>query len=132
MGRATYPDAKELAITADGGGSNPSRARLWKLELPRFADRTGLAISVSHFPLGTSKWNKIEHGLFCHITENWRGQPLVDHETIVQLIGSVRTRQGLTVQARLDTKKYPTGIKVTDEDMERILITRDTFHGEWN
>lgn len=132
MGRRVYPDATELLITADGGGSNSARARLWKLELQRFADRTGLAISVSHFPPGTSKWNKIEHRLFCHITENWRGRPLVDHETVVQLIGSVRTSTGLTVTATLDTRSYPAGIKVSDEEMDGLFILHETFHGEWN
>jgi hypothetical protein len=107
MGKKTYPETRELLITADAGGSNSARARLWKVELQRFADRTGLTISVSHFPPGTSKWNKIEHRLFCHITENWRGRPLTDHETIVQLIGSVRTASGLTVRAKLDTRTYP-------------------------
>ncbi len=132
MGRRAYPDATELLITADGGGSNASRSRLWKLELQCFADRSGLAISVSHFPPGTSKWNKIEHRLFCHITENWRGRPLIDHETVVQLIGSVRTTAGLTVKAKLDTREYPTGIKVSDAEMDALLITREAFHGEWN
>ena len=132
MGKRAYPDATELLITADGGGSNSSRARLWKIELQQFADRTGLAISVSHFPPGTSKWNKIEHRLFCHITENWRGRPLVDRETVVQLIGSVRTTAGLVVKAQLDTREYPTGIKVSNDDMERLVITTETFHGEWN
>jgi hypothetical protein len=132
MGKRAYPDAKELFITADGGGSNSSRARLWKTELQRFADRTGLAISVSHFPPGTSKWNKIEHRLFCHITENWRGRPLIDHETVVQLIGSVRTRTGLTVRAKLDKREYPIGVKVSDADMDKLLITREPFHGDWN
>ena len=132
MGKRAYPDATELLITADGGGSNSSRARLWKIELQQFADRTGLAISVSHVPPGTSKWNKIEHRLFCHITENWRGRPLVDRETVVQLIGSVRTTAGLVLKAQLDTREYPTGIKVSNDDMERLVITTETFHGEWN
>lgn len=132
MGKRVYPHASELLITADGGGSNAARSRLWKVELQRFADRSGLAISVSHFPPGTSKWNKIEHRLFCHITENWRGRPLVDRETVVQLIGSVRTTAGLTVKAKLDTRHYPTGIKVSDAEMEDLLITREPFHGEWN
>ena len=132
MGKRAYPDAKELLITADGGGSNASRARLWKLELQRFADRSGLAISVSHFPPGTSKWNKIEHRMFCHITENWRGRPLVDHETVVQLIGSVRTSTGLTIKAKLDTGTYATGIKVSNDQMDNLLITREAFRGEWN
>jgi hypothetical protein len=132
MGKKTYPDARELLITADAGGSNSARARLWKVELQRFADRTGLTISVSHFPPGTSKWNKIEHRLFCHITENWRGRPLTDHETIVQLIGSVRTASGLTVKAKLDTQTYPLGVKVPDADMDHLLLTRAAFHGDWN
>jgi hypothetical protein len=132
MGRRAYPDATELLITADGGGSNGSRCRLWKKELQLFAHRTGLAITVCHFPPGTSKWNKIEHRLFCHITENWRGRPLVDHETIVQSIASVRTTTGLVVRAALDAREYPKGIKVTDEEMDQLLITTDPFHGEWN
>jgi Rhodopirellula transposase DDE domain len=132
MGKKTYPDATELLITADGGGSNGYRARLWKLELQRLADRTGLTIGVSHFPPGTSKWNKIEHKLFCHITENWRGRPLVDHETIVQLIGSVRTTTGLRVKAKLDTGTYATGIAVPDADMDDLHIIPDPFHGDWN
>ena len=132
MGKKVYPDATELFITADAGGSNGYRPRLWKLELQQFADKTGLKVSVSHFPPGTSKWNKIEHRLFCHITENWRGRPLIDHETVVQLIGNVRTAAGLEVKARLDTRTYPTGIAVTKTDMEEVLITRDPFHVEWN
>ena len=132
MGKKTYPEATELLITADAGGSNGYRSRLWKAELQRFADRTGLAVSVSHFPPGTSKWNKIEHRLFCHITENWRGRPLVDHETVVRLIGSVRTSKGLTVRAKLDTGTYPTGIEVPNSEMEGINIVRDRFHGDWN
>jgi hypothetical protein len=132
MGRRAYPAATELLITADGGGSNGSRCRLWKTELQGFADRTGLAISVRHFPPGTSKWNKIEHRLFCHVTENWRGRPLVDHETVVRTIGSVRTAAGLIVKAGLDTREYATGIKVADEEMDRLRITHATFHGEWN
>jgi len=132
MGKKAYPDATELLITADGGGSNGYRSRLWKVELQRFADRSGLIIGVSHFPPGTSKWNKIEHRLFCHITENWRGRPLVDHETIVQLIGSVRTTKGLFVKAKLDTGSYETGIKVPDRKMDNLNIVYETFHGDWN
>lgn len=132
MGKRTYPAARELLITADAGGSNSARARLWKTTLQRFADRTGLAISVSHFPPGTSKWNKIEHRLFCHIPENWRGRPLVDHETVVQLIGRVRTTTGLTVRAQLDTREYPLGVKVSDVEMDRLRLTRSDFHGDWN
>jgi hypothetical protein len=132
MGKQAYPDAQTLLITADAGGSNSARSRLWKVELQRFADRSGLAISVSHFPPGTSKWNKIEHRLFCHITENWRGRPLVDHETVVQLIGNVRTTAGLTVKAKLDTRAYPLGVKVPDADLDAVLLTPDEFHGNWN
>jgi hypothetical protein len=132
MGRRAYPGATELLITADGGGSNGSRCRLWKTELQDFADRTGLTIRVCHFPPGTSKWNKIEHRLFCHITENWRGRPLVDHETVVQSIGSVRTTTGLVVKAGLDTRTYATGIKVSDAAMDQLRITTADFHGEWN
>lgn len=132
MGKKAYPDATELLITADGGGSNGYRSRLWKLELQRLADRTGLTIGVSHFPPGTSKWNKIEHRLFCHITENWRGRPLVDHETIVQLIGSVRTSTGLSVKSKLDIRTYQTGITVSDAQMDQLNIVAATFHGEWN
>ena len=132
MGKKTYPDARALLITADAGGSNSARARLWKVELQRFADRTGLTISVSHFPPGTSKWNKIEHRLFCHITENWRGRPLIDHEAVVQLIGSVRTTTGLTVKAKLDTRTYPLGVKVPNAEMDNLLLTRAEFHGDWN
>jgi Rhodopirellula transposase DDE domain len=132
MGKKAYPDATELLITADGGGSNGYRSRLWKLELQRFADRTGLTIGVSHFPPGTSKWNKIEHRLFCHITENWRGRPLIDHETIVHLIGSVRTTKGLFVKAKLDTRTYETGIIVRDAEMDDLNIVYEAFHGDWN
>jgi hypothetical protein len=132
MGKQTYPTATDLLITADAGGSNSARSRAWKVELQRFADRSGLTISVSHFPPGTSKWNKIEHRLFCHITENWRGRPLVDHETVVQLIGSVRTTTGLTVTARLDRRPYPAGVKVPDAEMDRLDLTPADFHGEWN
>jgi hypothetical protein len=132
MGKKTYPNATELLITADGGGSNGYRSRGYKAHLQNLADRTGLSIGVSHFPPGTSKWNKIEHRLFCHITENWRGRPLVDHETIVNLIGSVRTSQGLVVKAKLDLRSYPTGTVISDEQLASINIVRDEFHGEWN
>ena len=132
MGKKAYPEATELLITADGGGSNGSRSRLWKLELQRFADRTGLTIGVSRFPPGRSKWNKIEHRLFCHITENWRGRPLIDHETIVQLIGSVRTSKGLVVKANLDTRTYETGISVPKSKMDDLNIVPEAFHGDWN
>lgn len=132
MGKKAYPEATELLITADGGGSNGYRSRLWKVELQGLADRTGLTIGVSHFPPGTSKWNKIEHRLFCHITENWRGRPLVDHETIVQLIGSVRTSSGLSVKAKLDTRSYQTGITIADAQMDQLNIVSEAFHGDWN
>jgi hypothetical protein len=132
MGKTAYPDATELLITADGGGSNGARCRLWKVELQRLADRTGLTIGVSHFPPGTSKWNKIEHRFFCHITENWRGRPLVDHETVVQLIGAVRTSSGLSVKAQLDTRSYQTGIPTADAQMEQLNLVPECFHGDWN
>jgi len=132
MGREHYPDAAELLITADGGGSNGYRLRLWKFALQRFADTTGLTVRVCHFPPGTSKWNKIEHRMFAFISLNWRGQPLTSHEVIVNLIGSTRTRTGLTIQAALDTAVYPTGVKVSDEDLSKINLARDAFHGEWN
>jgi hypothetical protein len=132
MGGATYPAAKELLITADGGGSNGSRSRLWKTELQRLADETGLTIAVCHFPPGTSKWNKIEHRMFCHITQNWRGRPLISHEVIVNLIGNTTTQTGLTIRAELDREAYPTGIKVSDAELAAVRLQRDEFHGEWN
>lgn len=132
MGKPLYPEAKELIITADGGGSNGSRVRLWKLELQHLSDELGIPIRVSHFPPGTSKWNKIEHRLFSHISMNWRGKPLVSHEVIVNLIAATRTRKGLKVRAELDPRPYPKGIKVTDEEFAAIRISRDEFHGEWN
>ena len=132
MGCHTYPDARRLLITADGGGSNGSRSRLWKFELQRLADALGLCISVCHFPPGTSKWNKIEHRMFCHITQNWRGRPLVSHEVVVNLIGATTTRDGLAIRSELDDGRYPTGRQVTDAQMNDLLIRRDPFHGEWN
>ncbi len=132
MGRARYPKATELLITADGGGSNSSRCRLWKIALQELADATGLTLHVSHFPPGTSKWNKIEHRLFCHVTQNWRGRPLVSHELVVKLIGSTTTSAGLKVRAALDTGRYESGIKVSDEALDAVRIKRDDFHGEWN
>lgn len=132
MGRATYPQATQLLITADGGGSNSSRTHLWKWELQRWADQSGLTLQVCHFPPGTSKWNQIEHRLFSAITQNWRGQPLVSYETLVQLIGATHTRTGLTVQATLDTHAYPTGIKISDEQMTHVHLQKADFHGEWN
>lgn len=132
MGREAYPKAGRLLITADGGGSNGARVRLWKIELQMFANETGLVVSVCHFPPGTSKWNKIEHRLFSYISQNWRGKPLVSHEVIVNLIASTTTRTGLIVKCELDTKKYPKGIKVSDEELRQVNIVRDEFHGEWN
>lgn len=132
MGQELYPGARELLITADGGGSNGSRVRLWKLELQKLANELGIPIRVSHFPPGTSKWNKIEHRLFSYISMNWRGKPLVSHETIVNLIATTTTRKGLKVRAELDSGHYPKGIKVTDEEFETVRILREDFHGEWN
>jgi hypothetical protein len=132
MGQARYPNATELMITADGGGSNSSRCRLWKIALQELADATGLTLNVCHFPPGTSKWNKIEHRLFCHVTQNWRGRPLVSHDLIVKLIANTTTRTGLKVKAALDTDRYESGIKVTDRELEAVCIKRDEFHGEWN
>jgi hypothetical protein len=131
-GRRLYPQARELLVTADSGGSNGSRLRLWKLELQKLADETGLTIAVCHFPPGTSKWNKVEHRLFSFISTNWKGQPLQDYETIVRLIARTTTAKGLSVICRLDRRKYPTGIKVTAEQMKHIHLKRDKFHGEWN
>jgi hypothetical protein len=131
-GRKLYPKTRDLLITADGGGSNGSRLRLWKLELQKLANETGLAIAVCHFPPGTSKWNKIEHRLFSFISSNWRGEPLRDYETIVQLIARTTTAKGLKVTCRLDRRKYPTGRKVTDEEMKRVNLERGRFHGDWN
>ena len=132
MGRERYPDMKQLMITADGGGSNGSRVRLFKVELQALADEASLTIRVCHYPPGTSKWNKIEHRLFCHITQTWRGKPLVSRETVVELIASTTTRTGLTVHCELDTREYPKGIKVGDDEMAALNITGDTFHPEWN
>jgi Rhodopirellula transposase DDE domain len=132
MGRPVYPEARELLITADAGGSNGSRNRLWKVCLQDLADETGLQVAVCHFPPGTSKWNKIEHRMFCHITENWRGQPLVSRAVVVNLIGGTRTRTGLRVEAGADTNTYEQGIKVTDQEMESVRLKRDKFHGDWN
>ena len=131
-GSSLYSKARALLITADGGGSNGSRLRLWKLELQKFADETGLSISVCHFPPGTSKWNKVEHRLFSFISSNWRGEPLRDYETIVNLISRTTTAKGLQVTCRLDRRKYPTGRKVTDEEIKRVNLKRNTFHGDWN
>ena len=132
MGQPLYPRATALLITADGGGSNSCRNRLWKVALQRLADELGLAISVCHFPPGTSKWNKIEHRLFSQIAVNWRGRPLTSLEVIVQLIGDTRTETGLQVRAELDNSCYPTGTKVTDEELAAVRLRRAKFHGEWN
>jgi hypothetical protein len=132
MGGVRYPKAKEMLIIADSGGSNSARARLWKVELQHLADETGLRMAVSHLPPGTSKWNKIEHRMFCHITHNWRGRPLESREVIVNLIGSTTTAKGLHIQASLDMADYSTGIKVRDEELEALNLKRDDFHGEWN
>jgi hypothetical protein len=132
MGRPAYPRAAELLITADGGGSNGTRSRLWKVCLQRLADELGLRVSVCHLPPGTSKWNKIEHRMFCHITKNWRGRPLTSRAVVVNLIGNTRTAAGLEIHAELDEKEYPTGVKVTDEEMAGVRIKRNAFHGEWN
>jgi hypothetical protein len=132
MGHQVYLEARELLVTADSGGSNSSRSRLWKVCLQKLADELGLKIHVCHFPPGTSKWNKIEHRMFCHITENWRGRPLVSHEVVVNLIGSTRTGTGLRIQAELDTTSYETGVKVTNKELEAVRLKKDKFHGEWN
>jgi hypothetical protein len=132
MGRSRYPRAHTLTITADGGGSNGSRVRLWKVELQKLADELGLNVVVLHLPPGTSKWNKIEHRLFSFISRNWRGRPLTDYRTIVELIGATTSKAGLTVRCQLDENLYPSGIKVSDEEMAELNILRDDFHGEWN
>src|SRR6266481_3386483 len=132
IGRARYPKARELTITADCGGSNGARVRLWKVELQKLADETGLTIKVRHYPPGTSKWNKIEHRLFCRITQNWRGRPLADHAAIVELIAATTTKTGLKVESALDTRIYEKGIKVSNAEMKCLDIRGDTFHPEWN
>ena len=132
MGSKRYRGAKELLITADGGGSNSSRCRLWKLALHDLAIQLAIPIQVCHFPPGTSKWNKIEHRMFCHITQNWRGRPLVSHEVIINLIASTTTRTGLKIHAELDNGHYPTGIKVSDEELAAVNLKRADFHGDWN
>jgi hypothetical protein len=132
MGREKYPNTDQIMITADGGGSNGSRVRLFKVELQKLADETGLTLQVCHYPPGTSKWNKIEHRLFCHITENWRGTPLTSRLAVVELIASTTTKTGLTVRCELDTRTYPKGIKVSEEEMASLNIKGDAFHPEWN
>jgi len=132
MGRERYPKAKRLMITADGGGSNGSRVRLWKIELQKFVDEIGVPVTVCHLPPGTSKWNKIEHRLFSFITKNWRGKPLVSHQAIVQLIGATTTQKGLKVRAEIDRNTYPAGIKISNAQMAALAIERHEFHGDWN
>ena len=132
VGQARYGPSGRLLITADGGGSNGSRCRLWKVELQRLADEIGLRISVCHFPPGTSKWNKIEHRMFCHITENWRGRPLVSREVVVNLIGHTTTKTGWAIRSALDENHYPTGREITAQQMESLAIKQEKFHGEWN
>lgn len=132
MGRGKYSHSTDLLIIADGGGSNGSRSRLWKVVLQRLANETGLEIFLCHFPPGTSKWNKIEHRMFSHITQNWRGRPLISHEVMVNLIGSTTTRKGLKIKAQLDKKQYPTGIKVSNKELAKVNIKKSSFHGEWN
>jgi hypothetical protein len=132
MGRRSYPQARRLLITADSGGSNGSRVRLWKWELQQLADETGLEISVCHFPPGTSKWNKIEHRLFSFISQNWRGKPLISHEVIINLIAATTTTTGLAVKSKLDSNIYPAGLKISDQQMAELQLRRDKFHGDWN
>lgn len=132
MGHRRFPRASELLITADGGGSNGHRSRLWKVSLQALADALGLRLHVCHFPPGTSKWNKIEHRLFSFITQNWRGKPLVSHQAIVNLIAHTTTRAGLVVQAALDTNRYDTNVKVSDEELSRLRLEPCAFHGDWN
>jgi Rhodopirellula transposase DDE domain len=132
MDRERYPDMRQLMITADGGGSNGSRVRLFKVELQKLADETGLTLQICHYPPGTSKWNKIEHRLFCHITQNWRGKPLTSPMTVVELIAATTTKAGLTVRCELNTRTYPKGIKVSDAEMVALNIKGDAFHPEWN
>ena len=132
LGKPRYPNATTLTITADCGGSNGARVKLWKRELQRFANEAGLDVTVNHLPPGTSKWNKIEHRMFAFITQNWRGKPLVSHQVIVQLIGATTTNTGLKVYCEIDGNPYPKGVKVPDEEMIALNITRRAFHGEWN
>jgi len=132
MGRKAYPDATELLVTADGGGSNAPRSRLWRVELQRFADATGLDVNVCHFPPGTSKWNKIEHRLFSQITQNWRGRPLVSREAVVELIRGTTTRAGLRVRAKIDNREYEVGKDVSSDALRAVRLERKKFHGEWN
>ncbi len=132
MGTMRFPRARKLMITADGGGSNSSRNRLWKVALQDLADDLGIPLHVCHFPPGTSKWNKIEHRMFCFITKNWRGRPLTSHQTIVELISNTTTDTGLVVRAAIDENEYETGIKISDEELSQVKLKRSEFHGEWN
>jgi len=132
MGIGLYPQARELLITADGGASNGSRVRLWKIEVQKLAEELDMTVHVCHFPPGTSKWNKIEHRMFCHVIENWRSRPPESRAVVVNLIANTRTAKGLTIQAEVDDAFYSTGIKIPDEDMAKLAIIRDEFHGEWN
>ena len=132
MGRRSYSKAKRLLITADSGGSNGARVRLWKWELQQLADETGLEIAVCHFPPGTSKWNKIEHRLFSFISQNWRGKPLISHQVIIDLIAGTTTKTGLTVKSKIDTNIYEPGLKVSDQQMAELQLRREKFHGDWN
>ncbi len=132
MGKQAYPSARDLLITADAGGSNGSRSRLWKVELQRLADETGLRLVVAHYPPGTSKWNKIEHRMFCHITQNWRGRPLESLETIVSLIGNTRTAKGLRIKSSLDNRRYDDGLSISDRELARVRLSPHRFHGDWN
>ncbi len=132
MGEAEYQNVTELLIAADCGGSNGYRVRLWKVELQRFANETGLIINVCHFPPGTSKWNKIEHKMFAFISKNWRGRPLISRETIVNLIGNTKTKTGLEIKVKLDENIYEKSRKVTDKELENVCIEKSNFHGEWN
>ena len=132
MGAKRYRNARELLIMADGGGSNGSRCRLWKVALAALATHLDMPIHVCHFPPGTSKWNKIEHRMFCHITQNWRGRPLVSHDVIIQLIANTTTQAGLKIRAELDRGTYPTGIEVSDAELAALKIKRARFHGDWN
>ena len=132
MGRTAYPDADSLLITADAGGSNGPRVRLWKWELQKFANRSGLSITVCHFPPGTSKWNKIEHRLFSHVAMNWRGKPLVSLAAIMSLIGSTTTSSGLRIRSEIDHGSYPLGVPVTNEQMAKLQLQPHRFHGDWN
>ena len=132
LGKAAYPAATELTITADCGGSNGNRRRLWKTELQKFADETGMILRILHYPPGTSKWNKIEHRMFSFISKNWRGKPLVSLEVIVNLISSTTTNAGLKINCAIDRTSYPTGQKVTDDELDSVNLVRDSYHGEWN